>query len=290
MLYLHNNNLINLFRPLLVATWNVNSIRSRIEHVKNWIIANEIDILCLQETKTEDQFFPIEVFSELGYEVSISGQKSYNGVAIISKFPINDIKIGFDQIIPTYKDLSILTQQKRIISAEINDIRIINVYVPNGSSIDSEKFIYKEKWMHCLQAYIKEIDPNQTSICLLGDFNIAPEDKDIHTPSNYKETIMASTKERKLLKDVLGGKLEDVFRIFEKRGGNWSWWDYRHSAWERNKGWRIDHIYLTEDILSSTNSCWIDKEPRSKDKPSDHAPVIVDINWPPSEIDNEFFL
>ena len=275
---------------MLVATWNVNSIRSRIDHVKNFLIANEIDILCLQETKTEDQFFPVEVFSRLGYEVLISGQKSYNGVAIISKFPMNDIKIGFDQVIPKYNDLSILNQQKRIISAEINDIRVINVYVPNGSSIESEKFIYKEKWMNCLQAYIEAIDPSQTPICLLGDFNIAPEDKDIHTPSLYRESIMASSKERKLLRNVLGGKLEDVFRIFETGGENWSWWDYRHSAWERNKGWRIDHIYLTEDILSCAKSCWIDKEPRSKDKPSDHAPVIVEISWPPSEIENEFFL
>tara|TARA_B100000700_G_scaffold192280_1_gene211791 strand:+ start:640 stop:1467 length:828 start_codon:yes stop_codon:yes gene_type:complete len=274
---------------LLIATWNVNSIRSRIDLVKEWLIANEVDILCLQETKTEDQFFPVEVFSKLGYEVSISGQKSYNGVAIISKFPINDIKIGFDQVISNYKDSSILNQQKRIISADINGIRIINVYVPNGSSINSDKFIYKEKWIKYLRLYIKEINLNHIPICLLGDFNIAPEDKDIHTPSNYKESIMASSKERELLKDALDGELEDVFRIFEPGDQNWSWWDYRHSSWERDKGWRIDHIYLTEDILSCANSCWIDKETRSKEKPSDHAPVIVDISWPPSEIENEFF-
>ncbi len=274
---------------MLVATWNVNSIRSRIEHVKDWLIANNVDILCLQETKTEDQFFPIEVFSKLGYEVSISGQKSYNGVAIISRFPINDIKIGFDQVISDHKDLSILNQQKRIISAEINDIRIINVYIPNGSSIDSEKFLYKEKWLECLKIYLRIINTNNKPICLLGDFNIAPEDKDIHTPDNYKESIMATSKERKLLKDALGGAFEDVFRIFEPGDKNWSWWDYRHSAWERDKGWRIDHIYLTEDILSYANSCWIDKAPRAKEKPSDHAPVIVEISWPPSEIENEFF-
>tara|TARA_Y100001968_G_scaffold8162_1_gene6892 strand:+ start:866 stop:1693 length:828 start_codon:yes stop_codon:yes gene_type:complete len=274
---------------LLIATWNVNSIRSRIDLVKEWLLDNEVDILCLQETKTEDQFFPVEVFSKLGYEVSISGQKSYNGVAIISKFPINDIKIGFDQVISNYKDSSILNQQKRIISADINGIRIINVYVPNGSSINSDKFIYKEKWIKYLRLYIKEINLNHIPICLLGDFNIAPEDKDIHTPSNYKESIMASSKERELLKDALDGELEDVFRIFEPGDQNWSWWDYRHSSWERDKGWRIDHIYLTEDILSCANSCWIDKETRSKEKPSDHAPVIVDISWPPSEIENEFF-
>ena len=274
---------------MLVATWNVNSIRSRIDHVKEWLITNKIDILCLQETKTEDKFFPIENFSDLGYEVSISGQKSYNGVAIISRFPINNIKIGFNEVINDYQDLSILSEQKRIISADINDIRIINVYVPNGSSINSNKFIYKEKWLKCLQVYLREINKNDTPICLLGDFNIAPEDRDIHTPSRYEESIMASSKERELLKDALGGELEDVFRIFEPGEKNWSWWDYRHSAWERDKGWRIDHIYLTEDILSCANSCWIDKEQRSREKPSDHAPVVVDINWPPSDIENEFF-
>jgi len=274
---------------LLVATWNVNSIRSRIDHVKEWLVTNKVDILCLQETKTEDKFFPIEIFSNLGYEVSVSGQKSYNGVAIISRLPIKNIKIGFDEVIKDYKDLSILNEQKRIISAEINDIRIINVYVPNGSSINSDKFIYKEKWIECLQVYLREFNSNHTPICLLGDFNIAPEDRDIHTPSSYQESIMASSKERKLLTDALGEDLEDVFRIFEPGAGNWSWWDYRHSAWERDKGWRIDHIYLTEDILSCTNSCWIDKEPRSREKPSDHAPVVVDISWPPSDVENEFF-
>ncbi len=274
---------------MLVATWNVNSIRSRIDHVKEWLVTNKVDILCLQETKTEDKFFPIEIFSNLGYEVSVSGQKSYNGVAIISRLPIKNIKIGFDEVIKDYKDLSILNEQKRIISAEINDIRIINVYVPNGSSINSDKFIYKEKWIKCLQVYLREFTSNQTPICLLGDFNIAPEDRDIHTPSSYQESIMASSKERKLLTDALGEDLEDVFRIFEPGAGNWSWWDYRHSAWERDKGWRIDHIYLTEDILSCTNSCWIDKEPRSREKPSDHAPVVVDISWPPSDVENEFF-
>ena len=130
---------------MLVATWNVNSIRSRIDHVKEWLVTNKIDILCLQETKTEDKFFPIEIFSNLGYEVAISGQKSYNGVGIISRFPITNTKIGFGEVINDYKDVNILDEQKRIISAEINDIRIVNVYVPNGSSINSDKFIYKKK-------------------------------------------------------------------------------------------------------------------------------------------------
>ena len=274
---------------MLVATWNVNSIRSRIDQVREWLITNKVDILCLQETKTEDQFFPVEVFSKLGYEVCISGQKSYNGVAIISRFPINDVKIGFDQVIKDYKDLPALSEQKRIISSEINEIRIINVYVPNGSSMNSDKFIYKQRWLENLKYYLQKFHLDHTPICLLGDFNIAPEDRDIHNPSKYNESIMATSVERKLLKNALGDDLEDVFRIFEPGDKNWSWWDYRHSAWERDQGWRIDHIYLTEDILSFTNGCWIDKEPRSKERPSDHAPVVVEINWPPSDFENEYF-
>tara|TARA_Y100001968_G_scaffold178382_1_gene163278 strand:- start:209 stop:1015 length:807 start_codon:yes stop_codon:yes gene_type:complete len=266
----------------------VNSIRSRIDHVKEWLIANNVDILCLQETKTEDQFFPVEVFYEMGYEVALSGQKSYNGVAIISRFPIEDIKVGFDQLITDNQGATVLSEEKRIISALINDIRIVNVYVPNGSSLKSEKFIYKQKWIEYLGIYLRKYIVENTSLCLLGDFNIAPEDKDIHTPKSYKEEIMATSKERKILQNTLGNKLEDVFRIFESGTDNWTWWDYRHSSWERNKGWRIDQIYITEDILNFTKSCWIDKEPRSKEKPSDHAPVIVNISWPPEEHENEF--
>ena len=274
---------------MLVSTWNVNSIRSRIDNVIEWLIANKVDVLCLQETKTEDKNFPVEVFSKLGYEVAISGQKSYNGIAIISRFPISDIKIGFDQVILDNEEVSILSEQKRLISAFINDIRIVNVYVPNGSSINSDKFIYKQKWLNYLKIYLAKYINNNQPLCLLGDFNIAPEDKDIHTPDNFYESVMASSKERELLQYALNGKLEDVFRIFEPGGKNWTWWDYRHSAWEKDKGWRIDHIYLTEDILNCANSCWIDKEPRGLEKPSDHVPVTVDISWPPSEEENDYF-
>ena len=272
---------------MLVATWNVNSIRSRLDHVKEWLLVNKVEILCLQETKTEDAFFPVKEFSKLGYQVSISGQKSYNGVAIISRFPIYDVRIGFNGVLENDEEISNLSEQKRVISALINDIRIVNVYVPNGSSLNSDKFIYKQKWIKCLQKYLEKYISKAEPICLLGDFNIAPKDKDIHNPKAYEDRVMATSIERKLLNTALGEKLEDVFRIFESGENNWTWWDYRHSSWEKDHGWRIDHIYITDEILSYTNSCWIDKEPRSKEKPSDHVPVVIDINWPPTESENE---
>ena len=272
---------------MLLATWNVNSIRSRIDQVKEWLLSNEIDVLCLQETKTEDKSFPVQDFSSIGYEVSISGQKSYNGVAIISRYPISDVKIGFDQVILNDFEVSKLSTQKRLISALINDIRIINVYVPNGSSLDSEKFIYKQEWLNCLKIYLAKYFSIDKRICLLGDFNIAPEDRDIYNPEKYTEAIMSSSKERKLLQKALRGNLDDVFRIFEPEKDHWTWWNYRHSSWEKNNGWRIDHIYLTEDLLRFTKSCWIDKTLRANEKPSDHVPVIVDICWPPQEDENE---
>ena len=273
---------------MLIATWNVNSIRSRIDQVKEWLVENQPDILCLQETKVEDKDFPSEVFTNLGYKLSIKGQKSYNGVAIISRHSIDDVQIGFEDVILNNEDASHLSQQKRVISALINDIRIINVYVPNGSSLDSEKFNYKKKWITYLKIFLDKYLSSQYPICLLGDFNIAPEDKDIHNPEKFKGKIMASSIERKLLKHAIGDKLEDVFRIFEPGNNHWTWWNYRHSAWEKNNGWRIDHIYVTEELLSRARSCWIDKNIRSNHKPSDHVPVILNIDWPSIDDENEF--
>ncbi len=273
---------------MLIATWNVNSVRSRIDQVKEWLVDNQPDILCLQETKVEDKDFPFEVFTNLGYQLSIKGQKSYNGVAIISRHSIDDVQIGFEDVILNNEEASHLSEQKRVISALINDIRIINVYVPNGSSLDSEKFNYKKKWISYLKIFLDKYLSRKDPICLLGDFNIAPEDKDIHSPEKFKGKIMASSIERELLKYAIGDKLEDVFRIFEPGKDNWTWWNYRHSAWEKNNGWRIDHIYVTEELLSRARSCWIDKKIRSNHKPSDHVPVILNIDWPSLEDENEF--
>ncbi len=268
---------------MLIATWNVNSVRTRLSQIINWIKEVKPDILCLQETKVIDDAFPSSHFEELGYEVIIHGQKSYNGVAIISKFKIENVKKGF-----TYENktggISIdINEQKRLISADINGLKIINVYVPNGSSIDSEKYDYKIKWLNHLSAFLDDQVKNDDLVCLVGDFNIAPSEIDIHTPQKYEGGIMASKIEREALNNVLKGRFIDSFRIFEKNTGHWSWWDYRNNAYELNKGWRIDHIYISKNLSSKLKSSVIERNQRENLQPSDHAPVLINL-----EIDNQY--
>ena len=272
---------------MLIATWNVNSIRTRLEQVLAWIEEVNPDLVCLQETKVEDGLFPNEPFISKGYKTSFHGQKAYNGVALISRWELEDIRTGFTGELKTDNEASRLSDQKRIISALVEGIRFINVYVPNGSELNSEKYIYKLQWINYLKKYLDAQSLRNEPICLLGDFNIAPEDRDLHSPNKIKEGLMASEEERQALKYLLGDRLKDIFRIFEPSSGHWTWWDYRNSAWEKNKGWRIDQIYLCEELLFNTKNCEIHKNLRGNVKPSDHAPVVVEINWPPSEEEGE---
>ncbi len=267
---------------MLIATWNVNSVRTRLSQITNWIKEVNPDILCLQETKVIDDAFPSSHFEELGYEVIIHGQKSYNGVAIISKFKIDNVKKGFTNEDKEEKFSLDINEQKRLISADINGLKIINVYVPNGSSIDSEKFDYKIKWLNHLSAFLDEQVKDDDLVCLVGDFNIAPSEIDIHNPQKYEGGIMASKIERESLNNVLKGRFIDSFRIFEKNTGHWSWWDYRNNAYELNKGWRIDHIYISKNLSSKLKSCVIERNQRENLQPSDHAPVLINL-----EIDNQ---
>ena len=269
---------------MLIATWNVNSIRTRLSQIIDWINQVNPDILCLQETKVTDESFPVEPFEELGYSVEIYGQKSYNGVAIISKIKPENVKKGFKDC---YQNIEIIQDQKRLISADINDIKIINVYVPNGSSLESDKFEYKINWLNCLASFLDEQKKEGELICLMGDFNIAPSKLDIHDPQKYEGGIMASEIERNALNNVLKDRFIDSFRIFEKHSGHWSWWDYRNKAYELNKGWRIDHIYISKELSSKLKSCVIDSSPRGNLRPSDHAPVMIDLNL--NEINVDFF-
>ena len=263
---------------MLIATWNVNSVRTRLSQIINWINQVNPDILCLQETKVIDNDFPIKPFEELGYEVIAFGQKSYNGVAIISKITPENVNKGFSGYLGNQNDVNKFEDQKRLITADINGVKIINVYVPNGSALNSEKFDYKINWLNCLSSFLDNQEKNGELICLLGDFNIAPSNKDIHDPQRYAGGIMASEIERNVLKNVLKERLIDSFRVYEKNTGHWSWWDYRNNGYELNKGWRIDHIYISKTLTSKLKSCVIDSNPRGNVQPSDHAPVMINLD------------
>jgi exodeoxyribonuclease III len=260
-----------------IATWNVNSIRTRQQHVIDWLQKTTVDVLCVQETKVVDENFPREPFEKLGYHLYISGQKSYNGVAIFSLQPLTEIKIGFSSIIgdENAKDLD---EQKRVIMGVIDNVRIINLYVPNGAALDSEKYDYKLRWLKMLREYLVILLAQTTEdICVCGDFNIALEDRDIYNPKGKEKQIMASPRERQALKDVLEIGFKDAFRKFTSEGGQFTWWDYRHEGFQRDRGWRIDHHYLTPKLHEKAIDCKIDIEPRKLAQPSDHAPVIVEF-------------
>ena len=263
---------------MLIATWNVNSVRTRLSQIINWINQVNPDILCLQETKVIDNDFPIKPFEELGYEVIASGQKSYNGVAIITKIAPENVNKGFSGYLGNQNDLNKFEDQKRLITADINGVKIINVYVPNGSALNSEKFDYKINWLNCLSSFLDKQEKKGELVCLLGDFNIAPSKNDIHDPQRYEGGIMASEIERNALNNVLKERLIDSFRVYEKNPGHWSWWDYRNNGYELNKGWRIDHIYISKTLTSKLKSCVIDSNPRENVQPSDHAPVMINLD------------
>ncbi len=264
---------------MLIASWNVNSVRSRLSQVIKWLEDKQPEVLCLQETKVSDKDFPLKDFKNIGYNVKFYGQKSYNGVAIISKDKIGDTRYGFNGELNELQISEQLHSQKRILSGLINGIRIINVYVPNGSSINSEKFNYKVSWLATLYKYLVKQSKRGEPTCLLGDFNIALNDDDIHDPDKFTGGIMASEVERKMLKEALGSRFIDSFRVFEKFSGHWSWWDYRNNSFELNKGWRIDHIYISNNLLSSLKSSVIERSQREYNQPSDHAPVMINLDF-----------
>ncbi len=272
---------------MLIATWNVNSVRTRLSQIIDWINQVKPDIICLQETKVIDDNFPLKPFEELGYSVEVYGQKSYNGVAIISKIKAKNVQKGFFDCSDSNQNIDIFLDQKRLISTDINGIKIINVYVPNGSALGSDKFKYKINWLSCLASFLDEQEKKGELICLMGDFNIAPSNLDIHDPEKYEGGIMASQLERSALNNVLKERLIDSFRIFEKNPGHWTWWDYRNNGYELNKGWRIDHIYISKELSSKLKSCVIDSSPRGNLRPSDHAPVMIDLSL--SEVNEDFF-
>jgi exodeoxyribonuclease-3 len=266
-----------------IATWNVNSVRTRLEQVVAWLERERPEVVCLQETKVEDGLFPTDVFTALGYQVVISGQKAYNGVAILSLLPLEDVQIGFDALLPDDPEAPGLSEQKRVISALVEGVRVLNLYVPNGSALTSEKYAYKLEWLACLRRYLAVQEQQGDPLCMLGDFNIGPEARDLPDPERQSGGIMASDAERAALAACLGERLQDGFRLFEPASGHWSWWDYRSGAWDRDRGWRIDHIYLSEELVELATGCVIHRDQRGHEKPSDHAPVVINLAWPPPD-------
>lgn len=247
-----------------IATWNVNSLNVRLPHLLDWLTSAQPDIVGLQELKCEDAKFPIEAIREVGYEAVFAGQKTYNGVAILSRSPITDIQRG----IPGYDD-----PQQRVIAASIGGVRVVNAYFPNGQAPGSEKFAYKLDWLVHLTAWLKQELMTSTQLCLIGDYNIAPTNADAHP--DWKETIHVSPPERAAFAALEALGLCDVFRKFEQPEKSFSWWDYRMNAFRRNFGLRIDHILASTTLADRCTACTIDKAPRTLERPSDHTPVIA---------------
>ena len=253
-----------------VATWNVNSIRARRQHVVDWLDAAQPDVLCLQELKVTDADFPYDDIRDCGYEAAVYGQKTYNGVAILSRHPITDVVQGFgdDEDDP----------QARLISAEVNGVTVVSAYFPNGSEVGSDKYEYKLRWMARLRKTLaRRFDPTTDQLALCGDFNVAPWDDDIGRLGEWRSSVLACDPVRDALNQVADFGLRDVVRPFHPTGGVFSWWDYRGRGFERGNGLRIDHIYCTPQLAERTIGAVVDREERGRKSPSDHAPVVVEL-------------
>lgn len=251
------------------ATWNVNSLNVRLPHVLDWLHDNQPDVLCLQETKQEDSKFPYEELKEAGYDAIHTGQKTYNGVAILARHPLSNVQHN----IPNFDD-----DQQRIIAATINDIRVICAYIPNGQSVDSDKYHYKLRWLDALNEWLKTELITHPKLMLLGDYNIAPEDRDCHDPIAWLGQILVSPAEREAFKKLVTLGLHDSFRLFEQPEKSFSWWDYRMMGFRRNFGMRIDHILVSDALKDNCKSAYIDKTPRKLERPSDHTPVVLELS------------
>ena len=251
-----------------IATWNVNSLNVRLPHVLDWIEANKPDALCLQETKQEDIKFPYDALKEAGYNAIHTRQKTYNGVAILSPHEMTDVHTA----IPNFAD-----EQKRLIAATINGVRIVCVYIPNGQAVDSDKYQYKLNWLEAFTPWLQTEIAKYPKLALLGDYNIAPEDVDCHDPAAWLGQVLVSPRERDAFKKLIQLGLEDGFRLFDKNEGQFSWWDYRMAGFRRNLGMRIDHILITPALKEISTASYIDKTPRKLERPSDHTPVVLEM-------------
>ncbi|WP_028310366.1 exodeoxyribonuclease III [Derxia gummosa] len=251
-----------------IATWNVNSLGVRLPHVLAWLQANPVDALCLQETKLTDDKFPAAAFAELGYHSVFIGQKTYNGVAILSRSPAEDVIAG----LPGFDD-----EQKRVLTATIDGVRLVCAYFPNGQALDSDKYPYKLAWCDAMLRHAGEQLAAHPRFALLGDYNIAPEDRDVHDPAAWEGQVLVSPPERERFRALLGLGLADAYRLFDQPERSFSWWDYRQLGFQKNRGLRIDHILMSPALRDSCTACTIDRAERKKPQPSDHAPVVATL-------------
>jgi exodeoxyribonuclease III len=249
-----------------VATWNVNSLRVRLPQLQQWLQANPVDVIGLQELKQADADFPAAEVAALGLQAAWYGQKTYNGVAILAREPLEEVDYG----IPGFDD-----PQRRVIAATISGVRFINVYVPNGQAVGSDKYAYKLDWLARLTAYVADQLARYPRLAIVGDYNIAPEDRDVHDPAKWEGSVHVSPAEREALGRLMQAGLVDTFRQFEQPADAYSWWDYRMGAFRRNHGLRIDLVLASRELASSCIGCHVDRTPRTWERPSDHAPVVA---------------
>jgi exodeoxyribonuclease-3 len=251
-----------------IATWNVNSLKVRLPQVLDWLDRHRPDALCLQELKLEDAKFPQAEIQSAGYSAVFFGQKTYNGVAILSREPAANVVCG----IAGFDD-----EQRRVISADVGGVRLICAYVPNGQSLDSDKYRYKLGWLSAFSAWVERELAEHPRLAVLGDYNIAPEDRDVHDPKVWEGQVLVSPSERDAFRRLIQLGLSDSFRLFDQPENSYTWWDYRMNGFKRNLGLRIDHILLSPGLTAACASCSIDLEPRRHERPSDHAPVVAEI-------------
>jgi exodeoxyribonuclease-3 len=254
--------------PMQLATWNVNSLTVRLPQVLDWLAANPVDALVLQETKTTDDKFPKAAIEAAGYKVAFFGQKTYNGVALLSRSDATDVVKN----IPGFED-----DMARVIAGTVDGVRVIGAYFPNGQAPDSDKFVYKMRWLEALNQWVREELKQHPKLVLMGDFNITVDDRDVWDPIGLKDTIHCTVEERAHFQALVDAGLHDAYRLFDQAEKTYSWWDYREFAFRRNRGLRIDHILVSEALKPDVQACVIDKAPRKNERPSDHTPVIVTL-------------
>ncbi len=248
------------------ATWNVNSLRVRLPQLAQWLAANPIDVVGLQETKLVDEEFPRAEIEALGYREIHAGQRTYNGVAILSRLPIDEVVVD----LPGFAD-----PQRRLIGATIGGVRLINVYAPNGQAVGSDKYAYKLEWYAALERFLAAELARGAHLLVVGDFNVAPEDRDVHDPATWMGSVLVSPQERAALSRLGSLGFRDVFRCFDQPAETFSWWDYRQGAYRRNHGLRIDLMFASPSLAPRCRFCRIDREPRAWERPSDHAPCVA---------------